>query len=86
MRATGEIQGLSSNECKHIIVRNLSKILDIRIVDIDLESKTISFVYETLTAFEKVKMELRRIGYPILNCTQQETSKRKSYEEYLQRT
>jgi hypothetical protein len=54
--------------------------LDIRIVDINLESKTISIVYETLTAFEKVKTELCRIGYPILNCTQQETTKRKSYE------
>ena len=81
MRATGEIQGLFSNECKHVIVRNLSRILDIRIADISLEGKTISIIYETLAALEKVKMELRRIGYPMLNCTQQETPKRNSYED-----
>ena len=39
--------------------------MDIRILDIDLEKKTLSFVYESITAIEKVKRELWRIGYPL---------------------
>lgn len=78
MRAIAEIQGLKANEGKRCIFRNLSRILDIRIVDINLESRTLSFVYDTPSAFTKVKQELRRIGYPMLNCICQETINTKS--------
>lgn len=65
MKAIAQIQKLNSDRCKHIIVRNLSRIMDIRILDIDLEKKTLSFVYESIAAIDKVKRELCRIGYPL---------------------
>ena len=65
MKAIAQIEKLNSDRCKHIIVRNLSRIMDIRILDIDLEKKTISFVYESVVAIDKVKRELWRIGYPL---------------------
>ena len=65
MKAIAQIEKLNSDQCKHIIVRNLSRIMDIRILDIDLENKTLSFVYESIAAFDKVKRELWRIGYPL---------------------
>jgi len=68
MRATAQLQDLSSESCKHVIVRNLSRILDIRILDIDVESRTVSFVYDSVLALEKAKRELWRIGFPVLKC------------------
>ena len=65
MKAIAQIEKLNSDRCKHIIIRNLSRIMDIRILDIDLEKKTISFVYESVVAIDKVKRELWRIGYPL---------------------
>lgn len=71
MKATAQLNDLKSLDGKHIIVRNLSRILDIRILDIDLESRTVSLVYDSILAFEKAKNELRRIGFPIAKCTYQ---------------
>ncbi|WP_273568529.1 hypothetical protein [Maribacter halichondriae] len=72
MRATAQLQDLSSDSCKHVIVRNLSRILDIRILDIDVENRTVSFVYDSVLALEKAKRELWRIGFPVLHCLCQE--------------
>jgi copper chaperone CopZ len=55
MKATAQVQKLKSENCKHTIIRNLSRIMDIRIVDIDVERKTRSLVYDTVLAFEKAK-------------------------------
>lgn len=71
MRATARLNDLKSSDEKHKIVRNLSRILDIRILDIDMENRTISLVYDSMLAFEKAKGELRRIGFPIGHCTYQ---------------
>lgn len=78
MRAIIEIQELKTIEFKRCIVRNLSRIMDIKILDICLESKTLSIVYETPMALAKVKMELKRINAPIMNCRHQEIRKMKS--------
>lgn len=71
MKAIAKIDSLKSPEGKHIVMRNLSRILDIRILDIDLDSRTVSLVYDSILAFEKAKSELRRIGFPIAKCTYQ---------------
>lgn len=81
VRAIAEIRELKGSKCKHCIVRNLSKILDIRIVDINLESKTLSFLYETPNAFTKVKSELKRIGYPMQKCIHQKTTGTRLFED-----
>ncbi|MEP3208693.1 MAG: hypothetical protein ABJN95_05880 [Maribacter sp.] len=71
MKASAKIDSLKSAASKSCIVRNLSRILDLRILDIDLEKKTIHFVYDSLLAFENAKRELLRIGYPISQCNYQ---------------
>jgi hypothetical protein len=71
MKATAKIADLKSIESQNTIIRNLSRILDIRIVDIDIIRGMVSFLYDSPGCFEKVKQELRRIGHPITDysCT-----------------
>ena len=81
MRAIAEIEDLQTPECKNTIVRNLSRIMDIRILDIDLEQRTLSLVYDSIAAFEKAKKELWRIGHPISQCQYQgPDSKERTFE------
>ncbi len=72
MKAIAQIEKLDSDMCKKTIRRNLSRIMDIRILDIDLENKTLSFVYNSIAAFDKVKRELRCIGYPLKQLIKKE--------------
>ncbi len=71
MRAVAKLKHLNSDRCKHTIVRNLSRILNIRILDINIENRTLYFVYDNMEAFDKAKRELHNIGYPILKCNYQ---------------
>jgi hypothetical protein len=79
MKATAEIEKLGSDTNKNMIIRNLSRILDMRILDIDLENKTISFAFDNITVIEKVKRELGRIGYPLIRLVENETPKELSF-------
>jgi len=75
MKAVAKIENLKSTDSKYCIVRNLSRILDLRISDIDLESRTIHFVYDSIQALEKAKRELLSIGYPISHCKYQQPNR-----------
>jgi len=86
MRAVAQIKNLTSDTCKHTIVRNLSRILDIHILDIDTENQSLSFLYQNSPAFEKAKRELHRIGFPISQCTYQEPKIRIESIDYLENT
>jgi hypothetical protein len=68
MKAIAKVQDLSKDLSKNVISRNLSRIMDIRILEIDTENKTITLLYDSGMALEKAKRELWRIGYPILQC------------------
>lgn len=72
MKAIATIDNLKSKDSKNCIARNLSRILNLRILDIDLEHKTVHLVYDSMLAFEMAKRELLSIGYPITKCTYQE--------------
>ena len=65
MKAVTNLKNLECKEGKNKIVRNLSRILDIRIIDIDVENKILVFAYANPPALQKVKQELFRIGYPM---------------------
>lgn len=65
MKAYATLKNFDSETCKPIIVRNLNRILDIRIIDIDVENGILHFLYNGQKALESVKKELCRIGYPI---------------------
>lgn len=82
MKATAQLNNLRTPECKHIIVRNLSRILNIRVLDIDVENRTVSLVYDSILAFEKAKKELRRIGFPIEKCTYQPPRTKSDLSDY----
>ena len=67
MKARVSIPQLRSENSAHTVIRNLSRILDIKVVDLDVENGYLTFIYETKLAFNKVKNELLRIGYPMRN-------------------
>ncbi|RAJ09038.1 hypothetical protein [Arenibacter echinorum] len=60
-----KVEQLISEESKNIISRNLSRILDLRILDIDVINKTISLVYNNPFVLDKAKKELGRVGYSL---------------------
>ena len=68
MKAHVILKNFDSEPGKHVIVRNLNRILDIRIIDFDIENGTLHFLCNGPLAFEQVKSELSRIGFPIEEC------------------
>ncbi|MFX0557908.1 hypothetical protein ACOCEA_14000 [Maribacter sp. CXY002] len=69
MKKLATLKNVESIKNKNIIIRNLSRIMDIRIMDIDMDNGIICFIYENPKTFEQVKKELSRIGLPIQNYT-----------------
>ena len=67
MKALATLKNMDSDSCRKTIVRNLSRILDIRIIDIDIDKGILCFLYNGQKAFDQVKKELARIGHPIQN-------------------
>lgn len=65
VRAQATLNNVSSDECRHTIARNLARIMDMRIVDLDIENHLLTFLYSSPLALRKIVQELRRIGYPI---------------------
>lgn len=70
MQVLMKINNLKANDlntdwykCK--ICRNLARIMDVKVVEVNIDKKTISFIYENPKAFVMVIDELRRIGYPV---------------------
>ncbi|MDL5512347.1 hypothetical protein QSE00_11010 [Arenibacter sp. M-2] len=62
-----KVEQLISEESKNVISRNLSRILDLRILDIDIINKTILLVYNSPLILDKVEKELGRVGYSLQN-------------------
>ena len=86
MRARVQLSNLSSERGKMTIIRNLSRIMDIRIVEIDLKERALSFLYQNNKAYEDVKRELKRIGHPIekvlFTIRSNKRRKRSSYDNW----
>ena len=68
MRAIAELKNLKSEEGKKTIIRNLHRILDIRVLDIDVECGNMIFLYASPLALQQVRQELSRLGYPVKSC------------------
>lgn len=82
MKAIIDIENLDSGEAKDRIFRNLSRIMDIRILDIDCIRGKILLFYPDLTTLEMVYRELARIGCKVnskLNVNRREFRKLHSY-------
>lgn len=65
MKAIAKIGNLISNNDKLMILRNLRRIMDIRVIDLEVDTGRLIFHYYSPIALEQVKQELWRIGYPI---------------------
>lgn len=65
MKAIAKMDNLISNYDKTTILRNLSRIMDIRVIDLEIDTGRLIFLYYSAIALEQVKRELWRIGYPI---------------------
>ena len=85
MRAKVNLQNLTSQDGKDKIIRNLRKIMDIRVVELDIKNQALCFLYRNKEGFEQVKHELARIGFPIYKVmfTKQSSKKRSvDYESW----
>ncbi|MFK7812974.1 MAG: hypothetical protein AB8B59_10800 [Maribacter sp.] len=67
MRTFATLKNFTSSEAKAIIVRNLHRILDIVILDMDIENSTITILHVSKEALDRAKKELKCIGFPITN-------------------
>lgn len=65
MKIKATLRNFNSSEYKKVITRNLNRILDIRILDLNPEKGTITVLYQTEEALRKLKRELHCIGFPI---------------------
>ena len=59
------LKNLFTEDDKNIILRNLGKIMDVRVVELDIETQILCFLCRSDKSFEEVKQELSRIGFPI---------------------
>lgn len=80
MRAKVLLQNLSCEDSKRKIKRNLGKIMDVRIIELDIKNEVLCFLYRNKRGFEQVKHELARIGFPICKVllTKQNEKKKRS--------
>ena len=85
MKALAQIENLNCNEAKIIVLRNLSRILDIKIIDIDIENRRLFFLYASPLAFQNAKQELLRIGHPIQSykCTISSSTQLSTSTDYV---
>lgn len=56
---------LYDTNCEWKICRNLSRIMDVKVVNVNENKHTLSIIYENPKTVSKVIDELRRIGCPI---------------------
>lgn len=79
MKAVANLQNLKCDEDKKVILRNLSRIMDLRIISIDIENNMLHFLYARPITFQKAKKELLRIGFPIQSCKLNEGKTKSRY-------
>ncbi|MEO9892335.1 hypothetical protein [Aurantibacter sp.] len=71
MRKSATLKNFSTSEGKQIISRNLSRIKDIVILDMDIKNSTITFLYASKIALARVESELKCLGFPISSLKDQ---------------
>ncbi len=62
-----------SLDCSRIVIRNLARIMELRVIKLDTDTHLLTFLYSDPRVIQKVRQELRRIGFPVrsLNREQQ---------------
>ncbi|WP_273565651.1 hypothetical protein [Maribacter halichondriae] len=62
MKALTTLKNVDSDSCKKIIVRNLNRILDIRIIDSDVENGILCFLYngqKALLRYQSIRGKIK---------------------------
>ena len=77
MKAQVRIYNLKSETEKVKILRNLHRIMDICIVEVNVAKRRLCFLYQNKKAFTEVKKELVRIGFPIEKVIRQNGKEKK---------
>lgn len=65
MKAQATLMNMSSTDCGRIITRNLARIMELRVVKLDTDNHRLTFLYSDPQVIQKVREELRRIGFPV---------------------
>lgn len=75
MKAQASLKNMNSSDGTRIIIRNLARILDLRVINIDTDNHLLTFVYSDPRVIEKVRQELRRIGFPVRSLKREQQPK-----------
>ncbi len=79
MKTTVQIQNLKCNGCASTIKNKLSELENIKEVSVDVENDAISFEYDKEDTLETVKIQLHKLGYPLVGEDNKLPTKAKSY-------
>ena len=79
MEGTLNIQNLKCGGCANTITNRLEELEGVSNVKVDNETHSVTFKYSEIKAYEKVKMLLSTLGYPVEGESNPVTKKAKSY-------
>lgn len=72
MKAQATLKNMSSTDCSRIILRNLARIMELRVINLDTETHLLTFLYSDPRVIQKVRQELRRIGFPVCSLNREQ--------------
>lgn len=84
MKAKVKLDKSINDNGKSRILRNLRRVLDIKIISLDLRKNVLSFTYKNKDTFQQVKRELGRLGYPIKEVLQIKNNKKRLMQKSRQ--
>ncbi|SEL06961.1 Copper chaperone CopZ [Aquimarina amphilecti] len=79
MKTTVEVQNLKCSGCESTIAKKLHTLDGIREISVNTNNCTVSFNYDTNDGIETVQKELTKLGYPLVNDSNNLGRKAKSY-------
>ena len=79
MRISIIVQNLKCGGCAKTITTRISEVDNISEVSVDVESSTVTFIYEGINDALKVKDKLKALGYPSINGKNSIKSKATSF-------
>jgi hypothetical protein len=72
------LANLRSEQYKHRIIREINRIKDVRVLELDMNTQILLFQYNTTLAYKKVEKELWRLGYPMVDTTTKVASEKRT--------
>lgn len=79
MKTTFKIQNLKCGGCSNTISKKLYGLNDVTNIEIDNDTKTVSFYSENINTAKQVHNLLNNLGYPVIGDKNNLTTKAKSF-------